>query len=52
MTTKCSSMPVVAAVLAGALALAACSTVEGIGKDISAGGQVLSNTARDVKEKM
>jgi predicted small secreted protein len=45
-------MPVVAAVLAGALALAACSTMEGIGKDISAGGEILSDTARDVKEDL
>jgi entericidin B len=52
MKPKRSSMPVVAAMVFGALVLAACSTVEGIGKDINAGGRILSDTARDVKEEL
>ena len=36
--------------LAGALALGACNTMEGIGQDVSAGGSALEDTARDAKE--
>jgi predicted small secreted protein len=32
--------------------LAACNTVEGLGKDVSAGGRAVSGAAKDVKEKM
>lgn len=54
MTTTRTPKAVAAAVLASALiiALAGCSTVEGVGKDINAGGRILSDTARDVKEKL
>tara|TARA_X000000950_G_scaffold217345_1_gene261530 strand:- start:132 stop:344 length:213 start_codon:yes stop_codon:yes gene_type:complete len=44
--------------MAAALALSllplatACNTVEGVGRDVQAGGEVVSETARDVKEKM
>jgi predicted small secreted protein len=31
------------------LAVAACNTVEGAGKDVSAAGQAVSETAQDVK---
>ncbi|MEM6627185.1 MAG: entericidin A/B family lipoprotein [Pseudomonadota bacterium] len=30
--------------------LAACNTIEGVGKDISKGGDVIADTASDVKE--
>lgn len=32
--------------------LAACNTVEGLGKDIEAGGKATSGAARDVKKKL
>ena len=32
--------------------LSGCNTVEGMGKDVSAGGRVMSDTAQDTKEKM
>lgn len=35
-----------------ALALAGCNTVEGLGKDLKAGGQAIERTARDVKQKL
>ena len=44
--------------MAAALALTllplvtACNTVEGVGRDVQAGGEVVSETARVVKEKM
>ena len=31
------------------LAIAACNTVEGAGKDVSAAGQAVTNTAKDAK---
>jgi predicted small secreted protein len=41
------------AVLTLALAsLVACNTMEGVGKDVSAGGRAVSGAAKDVKEKM
>ncbi len=33
-------------------ALSGCNTVEGMGKDVSAGGRAMSNTAEETKEKM
>ena len=38
--------------LLGALAIAACNTVEGAGRDIQAGGKAISNTAESVEKKM
>ena len=32
--------------------LSGCNTVEGMGKDVSAGGRAMSNTAEQTKEKM
>ena len=32
------------------LALTACNTVEGAGKDVEAGGEVIQDTAKDVKD--
>jgi len=34
------------------VALSACNTVEGAGKDVSATGQAVTDTARDVKHNM
>ncbi len=36
-------------VLAASLALTACNTVEGAGKDVSAAGHAVSDTAQDAK---
>jgi predicted small secreted protein len=33
-------------------ATSGCNTVEGVGKDVSAGGRAMSNTAEETKEKM
>jgi predicted small secreted protein len=35
-----------------AVSLTACNTVEGAGKDVSATGNAVTDTARDVKNKM
>lgn len=40
---------VTVAVLVSGLALAACNTVEGVGKDVGSAGDAVSDTARDVK---
>ncbi|OYU15943.1 MAG: entericidin EcnA/B family protein [Alphaproteobacteria bacterium PA4] len=40
---------VIVATLIAALALTACNTVEGAGKDISSSGKAISKTANDVK---
>ena len=37
------------AVLAAALTVAACNTVEGAGRDVSAAGTAVSSTAKDAK---
>lgn len=42
----------VAALLGGLGSLTACNTMEGAGKDISAGGDALEDTASDTKDKM
>ena len=40
-------------VLSGAAALlSACNTMEGLGRDTSAAGRAVSNSASDVKQKM
>jgi predicted small secreted protein len=36
-------------VLAGALAVSACNTVEGAGRDVSSAGRAVSNAADDAK---
>ena len=33
-------------------ALAGCNTIEGLGKDVQAGGKVLEETAEDVKDSI
>ncbi len=37
------------AVVAGALAISACNTVEGVGKDVSSAGNAVAGAARDTK---
>ena len=40
---------VVLAMMAASMVVAACNTVEGAGKDVSAAGHAVSNTAEDAK---
>ena len=40
---------IVLAMMAASMAIAACNTVEGAGKDVSAAGKAVSNTADDAK---
>jgi predicted small secreted protein len=40
---------VILAALATSMIVAACNTVEGAGKDVSAAGHAVSNTAEDAK---
>ena len=42
----------VLAAVVSMLALSACNTVSGAGKDVSAAGHAVSNSAETVKEKM
>jgi predicted small secreted protein len=41
---------VILAALAASLSVAACNTVEGAGKDVSAAGAAVSDTAKDAKQ--
>ncbi len=40
---------IIFAAMAASLAVAACNTVEGAGKDVSAAGTAVTDTARDAK---
>lgn len=40
---------VVLAAVAAALLVSACNTIEGVGRDVSAAGRAVSDTAREVK---
>ena len=40
------------AVLAAALALGACNTIEGVGEDVQAGGKGIEKGAKSVKKKL
>lgn len=40
----------IAALALGLAALAACNTVEGLGEDVSAGGEAISNTAEKTEQ--
>jgi predicted small secreted protein len=40
---------IVLAALAASLAVSACNTVEGAGKDVSSAGQAVTDTAQDAK---
>lgn len=40
---------ITAVTLAGALALGACNTVEGVGRDVSSAGNTVAKTANDAK---
>jgi predicted small secreted protein len=41
---------VLSAAAAALLVVAACNTVEGVGKDVSAAGKAVANTAKDAKQ--
>ena len=41
---------IILAALAASLSVAACNTVEGAGKDVSAAGAAVSDTAKDAKQ--
>lgn len=41
---------VLLAALAASLAAAACNTIEGVGRDVSAAGSAVASTARDAKK--
>lgn len=41
---------IVLAAAAAALLVASCNTVAGVGKDVSAAGKAVTNTANDVKK--
>ncbi|MFN7165147.1 MAG: entericidin A/B family lipoprotein [Hyphomonas sp.] len=45
---------IIAALFAVALipVIAACNTVEGVGKDVKAGGEAVETTAKEVKEEI
>ncbi len=43
---------VIIASLAAAVVLTGCNTFKGLGKDISKGGQAVTNTAQDVQQKI
>jgi predicted small secreted protein len=43
---------ITAAALLALSVLTACNTIEGIGKDVKAGGEVVEETAKDVKEEI
>ncbi|HVO16605.1 MAG TPA: entericidin A/B family lipoprotein [Alphaproteobacteria bacterium] len=47
--TNVKSAIILAIALAGTLAVSACNTMEGAGKDIQAGGSAVEDTARDAK---
>lgn len=50
MTKKIAKMIVIAGVaLAAVPALSACNTIEGAGKDVQAGGEAVSDAAKDAK---
>ncbi|WP_298330634.1 entericidin A/B family lipoprotein [Asticcacaulis sp.] len=50
MTNKIVKMIVIAGVaLAAVPALSACNTIEGAGKDVQAGGEAVSDAAKDAK---
>jgi entericidin B len=38
--------------LALAAGLTACNTIEGVGEDVEAGGEAISNTAEEVEEEL
>ncbi len=38
-------------IVMGLLALVACNTVEGVGKDLESAGEAISGTSRDVRNK-
>lgn len=49
MQAKSISVALVIAAMALSIGLSACNTVEGVGKDVSATGTAVSDTAKDAK---
>ncbi|MEJ0023889.1 MAG: entericidin A/B family lipoprotein [Alphaproteobacteria bacterium] len=49
MQAKSVSVALVVAAMALSIGLSACNTVEGAGKDVSAAGTAVSDTAKDAK---
>jgi predicted small secreted protein len=49
MQAKSISVALVVAAMALSIGLSACNTVEGVGKDVSATGTAVSDTAKDAK---
>ena len=47
--TKLKSTLILAIAIAGTLAVSACNTMEGVGKDVQAGGEAIHDTAKDAK---
>jgi entericidin B len=43
------SAVILAIALAGTLAVSACNTMEGVGKDVKSGGSAIEDTAKDAK---
>lgn len=50
MQAKSISVALVVAAMALSIGLSACNTVEGAGKDVSAAGSAVSDTAKDAKD--
>jgi predicted small secreted protein len=50
MQAKSVSALLIAAAMIVSVGLSACNTVEGAGKDVSAAGSAVSDTAKDVKQ--
>ncbi|MEI4235211.1 MULTISPECIES: entericidin, EcnA/B family [Roseovarius] len=48
-TPKLSSLTLLAAALSASFALQACNTVDGLGEDVSAGADAVSDSATDNK---
>lgn len=45
-------LKIVQLALAALLALSACSTMEGVGRDVEQGGEAISGTANDAQDAM
>ena len=50
--TRLARIAGVVLALAGGVAVTACNTVEGAGKDLERGGEKVQGAAKDVKQKM
>ena len=52
MFTRTARIAGILLALAGGVAVSACNTVEGAGKDMEKGGEKVQDAAKDVKQKM